>query len=109
MINVVVFQPVLCSLGQGCSSNWIIFCVDLVRGFAYWCRFCITFSVIRIQCYYNLVGCALFNVCVYVDFLECTYGLYKDVEWFLTMAVGPHPCVNRKFTPRDRSKYLGKP
>ena len=43
-----------------------------------------TFSVIRNQCYYTLVGCDLFNVCVYVHFfLECTYGLHKDVEEFL--------------------------
>jgi len=37
---------------------------------------------------YTLVGCDLFNVCVYVVCLECTYGLHKDVEGFLGMAVG---------------------
>ena len=40
------------------SLNWLIFCVDLVLGFEYWCRFCVTF------------------------------GLYKDVEGSLGMAVG---------------------
>jgi hypothetical protein len=40
------------------------------------------------QCYYALFGCDLFNGCVYVDFLECTYGLHTDVGGSLGMAVG---------------------
>jgi hypothetical protein len=57
VVDFAVFHPEFSSLG-GVSSNWLIFCVDLVLGFEYWCRFCVTF------------------------------GLYKDVEGSLGMAVG---------------------
>ena len=36
-----VVQPLLCSGGEGCSSNWLIFCVDLVLGFSVLFRFCV--------------------------------------------------------------------